>query len=353
MISYHNAGWFLANSREPVFTIHALPNIPLCFPQSQEMTWEKAMAFIKAIANSENLHVEMDVSWSPMLLDGYQTKAGYYRLTNGSNFDLEIPALGVVATAQSLAKTLEDWMDVSLTELPDVKNELEIHLEAINRKICVLEYQGVSTLRSSLYVNTLNSGVRGIVNMVQFNSNWLPAIQADELFRNMWVSIANVTAGGNRINRVNEPPLVEETDRTLISDYLKINGIWGTPIPETFYQLELGSSNALDVYFDHYHELLDFASALATNQEHFAQILDRIAVDWFIGAEERVPEDIDMNTVTASCLEWLASIPMPLVSKAELDLHGWRMRVQLDWVTFGHIGLVKFEFVERLSEVEQ
>lgn len=311
------------------------------------------MAFIKAIANGDNLHFEMDESWSPMLLDGYQTKAGYCRLTNGSNFDLEIPALGVVATAQSLAKSLEDWMDVSLTELPDVKNELEIHLEAINRKICALEYQGISTHRSSLYINTLNSDVRGIVNMVQFKSNWLPAIQADELFRNMWVSIAKVTRGGQHIVRVNEPPLMEETDRTMICDFLKIKGIWGNPIPATFYEIEQGSSNALDIYFEHYHQLLDFAKEFAADQEHYAQILDRVAVDWFIGAEEKVPEDIDLNTLTSSCLEWLASIPTPLISREELNLLGWRTRVHLDWVTFGQIGLVKFEFVERLSEVEQ
>jgi hypothetical protein len=140
------------------------------------MTWEKALAFIKAIANGDNHPFEINESWSPMLVDGYQTKAGYYRLTNGSNFDLEIPALGVVASAQSLAKSLEDWMDISLTELLDIRNELEIHLEVLNKKIYALEYQGVSTHRRNckygpiqIELASSNSGGRAIPKHVGFN----------------------------------------------------------------------------------------------------------------------------------------------------------------------------------------
>lgn len=340
----------------PIFIVNGSPGIPLCFPQSQELTVQTVMRLITELVANEGDHLVLTDSRYPFrvtLHPSSEAPSGYLSVSNDENFTLAIPKLGLLALVQALVVALLDYMSTVGFEQLHTKEELEHHLTIINERIQSLSYQGVTKLLSSQYKNNDNLEVRGVSNLVQFKENWLPSVNPEELFRNMWVSIANVTHGGNRINRVNEPPLVEETDRTLISDYLKINGIWGTPIPETFYQLELGSSNALDVYFDHYHQLLDFASALATNQEHFAQILDRVAVDWFIGAEEKVPEDIDMDTVTASCLEWLASIPMPLVSKAELDLHGWQIRVHLDWVTFGHIGLVKFEFVERLSEVEQ
>ncbi|MEY3444728.1 MAG: hypothetical protein RLZZ519_3009 [Bacteroidota bacterium] len=169
----------------------------------------------------------------------------------------------------------------------------------------------------------------------------------------MWVSIANVTRVGQYIVRVNEPPLMEETDRTMICDFLKIKGIWGNPIPATFYEIEQGSSNALDIYFEHYHQLLDFAKEFAADQEHFAQILERVAVDWFMNAERKAPQDVDINTLTFACLEWLRSHPAPAVAKLDVNLEGWQIRLDLDWVALGQIGLVNLEFVERLSEVEQ
>jgi hypothetical protein len=356
MISYIHCGWHLVSKGQPVFALGANPKIPVNFPQSQEMNLLEVTSMVDCISRRKYDAFSTGIGALQILSAkeiGTNSEAVNLELFNQYQGSMRIPEICLLGLASAALHALRDWYScinnanpASIAQLAKLQQQIDL----FGRH---LEVQGSVSFREQEYQNVAGLKVRGVVAIIQYAEAWLPEMDQEQLHLHMWVSIENVIHGGNRIQRITDGLAYEETDRTMVADYLKVEGIWGTKIPESFYEIDYDDTTSnLDVYLAHYHQLLEFRAQFQGETQGI-ELLDRVAIDWFYNVKRKLPIEIDLFAFTEACFKSIADVPISAMQKIELDLLGWRIRLYLDWVTLGNVGLVNADFVYDLREDEE